>query len=83
MWIGGVRGWVANNPSTPPETLERLANDEDWYVRSYFAENPNTPSEVLERLANDKSSCVRRFVARNPNTPQYIRTYLKLLKLFK
>ena len=28
-----VRCGVAQNPNTPPETLNRLANDEDWAVR--------------------------------------------------
>jgi hypothetical protein len=45
-----------------------------------LAINPNTPPETLELLANDEVRC---YVARNPNTPQYIKTYLKILKLFK
>jgi len=44
---------VAQNPNTPPETLERLANDEDYWVRYWVARNPNTPPETLESLAND------------------------------
>jgi hypothetical protein len=66
---------------TPPETLDRLANDADWEVRRSVANNPNTPPETLERLANDDSWFVRCGVAYNPNTPQYILTYLKIKKL--
>ena len=28
----GVRWWVARNPSTPAETLDRLTNDHNWTV---------------------------------------------------
>ena len=71
---------LALNPNTPPETLESLANDDNWLVRSHVAGNPNTPIETLERLANDKDWRVRCRVANNPNTPQYIKTYLKIKK---
>ena len=58
---------VANNPNTPPEALERLANDKFWLVRGKVAINPNTSPETLERLAND-DDLVRQCVAENPNT---------------
>ena len=74
---------LATNPNTPPETLERLANDKNFWVRECVADNPNTPPEALERLANDKVYWVRSSVARNPSTPQYIKTYLKLQNKFK
>ena len=69
---------LALNPNTPTETLESLANEDNWIVRSHVANNPNTPPEVLERLANDEDSYVRYHVAINPNTPQYIKDYLKI-----
>jgi hypothetical protein len=79
--IWSVRHGVAENPNTPPETLDRLAIDDDsFWVRFYVARNPNTLPETLERLANDENSYVRSGVARNPNTPQYILTYLKIKK---
>jgi len=71
------------NSNTPPETLERLANDYDWFVRSCVAENPNTPPETLARLANDDDSNVRYWVSTNPNTPQYIKDYLKIKEFLK
>ena len=69
---------LARRRNTPPEILERLANDEDFYVRWHVAENHNTPPETLERLANDHFYYVRLGVTRNPNTPQYIKDYLKI-----
>jgi hypothetical protein len=38
---------VANNPSTPPEELRKLADSSDAITRSHIAANPNTPTEVL------------------------------------
>jgi hypothetical protein len=60
---------LARSRNTTPETLERLANDEDYCVRYYVAFNPNTPIEILARLANDKDWGVRSHVAENINTP--------------
>jgi len=59
---------VSKNPNTPPETLDRLANDNIWDVRWYVAWNSNTKTETLERLAKDEDYCVRCGVAQNPNT---------------
>jgi 3-methyladenine DNA glycosylase AlkC len=73
-----VKHSLARSFTTSTETLDRLANDNEWYVRRWVARNPNTPPETLERLANDDDFYVRREVARNPNTPQYIKTYLKI-----
>ena len=74
---------LAGNPNTSPEILDSLANGNNWEVRRYVAFNPNTSTETLDRLANDFDHWVRSWVARNPSAPQYIRTYLKILKLFK
>jgi hypothetical protein len=38
---------IANNPSTPPEQLRKLADSSDAITRSHVAANPNTPTEVL------------------------------------
>jgi hypothetical protein len=68
-WGGWIVRWrVARNPNTPPETLDRLANDEDSSVREGVAYNLNTSPETLDLLANDKKSHVRCMVAQNPNT---------------
>jgi hypothetical protein len=63
---------LAQNPNTPPETLEFLATDEDRNVRRYVAQNPNTPQEILKLLATDEYSYVRYWVARNPNRTELI-----------
>ncbi len=72
--------YLARNPNTSPESLERLANDEDSCVRYWIARNPNTLPETLDRLANDYDWVVRHGVVRNPNTPQYIKDYFKIKK---
>jgi hypothetical protein len=59
---------IAENPKTSPETLARLADDEEWIVRRSVAQNPNTPPEALERLANEDDPRVRERVAFNHNT---------------
>ena len=61
---------LAENSNTSPETLARLANDEDYEVRRNVAINPNTPIKSLEHLANDVEWIVRSYVAENLNTPQ-------------
>ena len=38
---------LAENQSTPVETLIELSRDENWPVRMRVAENPNTPVETL------------------------------------
>jgi hypothetical protein len=59
---------LAKNTNTPPEVLDCLAGDENWYVRDLVARNPNTHPKTLTRLANDEENWVRYWVARNPNT---------------
>jgi hypothetical protein len=56
---------MARIPYTPPEILDRLADDGYPYS---VAENPNTSPETLARLADDTEYCVRQVVAENPNT---------------
>jgi hypothetical protein len=62
----------ALNPNTPQEVLERLATDEDRYVRSCVARNSNTSQEILQQLATDKSFTVRARVAMHPNRTELI-----------
>ena len=73
----------AHDPNSPPEVLEKLANDRDWRVRQEVANNPNTPPEVLEMLASDGNIWVRCRVAYNPNTPKYFKTYLRYKNYLK
>ena len=75
----GIRSAVARNPSTPLNTLEMFADDEDIQVRSGLAINESTPLHILEELAEDKDQYIRYNVARNPNTPTHIlREYMKV-----
>jgi hypothetical protein len=66
---GFVRSVAAENPSTPPETLDMLSRDERIDVRVVVAENPSTPPSALKNLANDESDDVRERVAANVATP--------------
>jgi hypothetical protein len=49
-----MRGYVARNPNTPQESLNKLANDKNKYVGRGVARNPNTPQETLNKLADDE-----------------------------
>ena len=59
---------LARSSNTPPEVLEKLANDEEDDILDGVACNSNTPPEVLEMLV-DEIWFVRLNVAQNPNTP--------------
>ncbi|MGI9181063.1 MAG: NACHT domain-containing protein [Longimicrobiaceae bacterium] len=64
-----LRKWaVAENASTPPEVLSRLAADPDAESRRGVARNASTPPEVLGRLAADPEMDVRWGVAQNVTT---------------
>ena len=71
-----IRWNVAENTSTPPETLLKLAQDKDLDVRYSVAKNTSTPPELLLKLSQDKDVLVRYYVARNNSTPP--ETLLKL-----
>ncbi len=73
----------AADPNTPPEVLEKLANNGDDDIRYYVARNPNTPLYVLEKLVNHDIWLVRYSVTLNPNTPKYIKTYLRYKNYLK
>lgn len=63
-----VRNKVAQNSSTPPEALDKLASD-NIYSRYHVAQNHNTSVETLRKLSTDSDWGVRAEVAENPNTP--------------
>ncbi len=48
QWV--LRGIVARNPNTLPETLARLADDKSESIRCWVAYNPNTPEYIKEYL---------------------------------
>ena len=65
-----VRAGVAINPAVPFSILERLADDEDEWVRMAVASNWHRPPVgLLRRLGSDESALVRAEVAMNPNVP--------------
>jgi hypothetical protein len=55
-----VRSTVAQDPATPPATLDRLANAEDWKIRDQVARNPATPLATLDRLRRDLFDSISR-----------------------
>lgn len=65
---------VASNPNTPPDDLDRLADDSTtWGVKEAVAKNPSVWQKTLEKLAKDKHYSVRCAVISNPNvTPEII-----------
>jgi Leucine rich repeat variant len=66
---GSVREAVADNPKTPPPSLEGLADDPLSSVRMAVAGNLNTPAASLEKLARDEVHYVRWGVANNEQSP--------------
>jgi len=67
---------IAKDPSTPPNILEQLSDDENWMVRSGVAMNPSASPEVLEKLAHSKQRNIRYRVSENPSTPQEVLEWL-------
>jgi len=48
------RRWEAEDPTTNPKILEKLADDE-FSIKLRVSENPNTPVKILERFLNEKN----------------------------
>ena len=59
---------VGKNPSTPVQTLQKLAKNSDYYIRLGVAQNNAAPASLLRQLANDDDSSVRTSVAYNKST---------------
>ena len=61
---------VAENQSTPAALLQKLYNDNYFFVHRYLASNPRTPPAILqELLVKESNVSIRRDLASNPNTP--------------
>jgi len=60
---------VVEHHTTPANTLDILANDNDERIRALVAKNPNTSSEILEKLGKDYQWEVLYSVAHNPKSP--------------
>ncbi|WP_416957910.1 hypothetical protein ACNKF0_09780 [Nocardioides sp. T5] len=54
---------VAENPSTPGQTLQALMDHRSLAVRQTLAENPATPPDVLEHLAKARGATSQTLVA--------------------
>lgn len=67
-----IRRRVAENPSTPPDTLNALSTDRDFQVLWGVALNPCLSHSVLEKLAQEEDHYVREYVAKNPKLNQSI-----------
>ena len=64
-----ARHAAADDPKSPVELLEVLANDHEARIRRQVAKNPSTPVEILVELSKDPETWVRLAVIYNPNTP--------------
>jgi hypothetical protein len=49
------------------EHMDKLAGDEDKYVRYNIASNPSLHKEHMDKLAGDKDRDVRNAIKNNPN----------------
>jgi len=59
---------VGKNPSTPVQSLQKLAKNSDYYIRLGVAQNSAAPASLLRQLADDDERSVRTSVANNPST---------------
>lgn len=60
---------LADNPKTPAEILDQLANSESFHVRMRVAGNRSTQAGTLARLKNDPNPYVQRALKDNPFIP--------------
>ena len=59
-YVGVTAKWdVAENPNTSVETLKKLSNSKDGYLREYVTRNPKVPVEILRKLSRDEYENVR------------------------
>lgn len=65
-----VRRTKAQRHDLPTALIEKLAKDEDAWVRRWLARNPCLSADILSDLAEDQDHEVRRGVARNPSCPK-------------
>lgn len=75
-----VREGLALNPSSPKEVLDRLAKEEDEYIRIYVASNKNTAPETLEEMVSSPTAPLYTriviAIGENPNTPPRLLSFL-------
>ena len=63
----GVQLFLAQNPNTPSDLLEKLSKSTESQVRGFVATNPNTPISVLANLRDDCDGYVRKAVQKRLN----------------
>lgn len=71
-----TRSIAARSENIFVDTLVRLADDSEAFVRESVASNPLTPETVVARLSRDSDSVVRSGAARNPMVSTDILTRL-------
>lgn len=64
-----IRRDVAWHANTAPQTLVRLAGDEDKWVVWSVLRHPKTPEEVFDEQAASSRSIARQLVAESPRCP--------------
>ncbi|KJH72534.1 hypothetical protein UH38_06670 [Aliterella atlantica CENA595] len=67
-----IRLAVAQNPSTPAQTLTQLATDTVLAIQLAVAQNPGTPAAVLELLAKHPEQAIQEAVVDHPNATEEI-----------
>ena len=67
---------IRDSPTTPPDALRVLAEDDEINLRAAVAAHLNTPPDALRKLANDRYSTPVAAVAGNPSTPGDVLTKL-------
>lgn len=76
----GVHEGLALNPSTPTEILDKLAKEEDEYIRVFVASNKNTSAETLEEMISSPTAPLYTriviSIGENPNTPPRLLRFL-------
>ena len=66
-----MRRVAAENNRTPPEVLDRLAEDGEWVVRNRIASNPNTQAETITRMFKTPYSRLEiASLGAHPNAPE-------------
>lgn len=71
-----VRRVIATRGDLTKQSMSRLMNDHDVWVRQRLARNPIAQFSLLEKLSKDSQADVRRGVARNPRCPVKLLTDL-------
>lgn len=65
-----ARALMAADEETSSEMLDKLALDDDWWVRANTAGNSNTSANTLDLLADDEQMVVRKTTAKNPHASE-------------